>query len=109
MEEIGLMFEKRQQIDNSLHRDPPREKDQRIEMSDHELLERNERLRREQSKTIINHPPKIPMNLEMPQLEQAIKKGNKNAKSKSKRTQKKPEKNNSRTNKSAMADIQKKL
>jgi hypothetical protein len=60
-----------------------------------------------ESFTIIlnNEPPPIPMNLDMPRLEKAIKEGKKNAKSKSKSTKGKSKKDNPKSNKPAMESI----
>lgn len=51
-------------------------------------------------------PPPIPMKLEMPELEKAIRKGKNNEKSTSETPKKKASKANSRANKSAMENLQ---
>lgn len=54
-------------------------------------------------------PPPIAMNLEMPELEKAIKKGKKNAKDKSKSPKSKSKKNSTKSNSAAVASVQEKL
>lgn len=59
--------------------------------------------------TLNNEPPPIPMNLEMPILEDTIRKGKKNAKSKSKSTARKPKKDSSKSNRPAVESLQAQL
>lgn len=90
-----MNFEKIYQID------PSRENFPRIEMTDEEYI----RLIDLQSSDI----PPIPMKLEMPILEEAIRKGKKDAKSESKSTKRKHKKISAKPYKAAVARIQKKL
>ncbi len=102
--------------------DHPRERYPSIELSDKEHLEKltppmSAALKEKFDKArnlikdikvteIRNEPPSIPMKLEMPILEKAIKKGNKDAKRKSKSPASKPKKNDSKPHKAAVARIQ---
>lgn len=54
-------------------------------------------------------PPPIPMNLEMPELEKAIKEGKKNERKKNKAPTKRTKKANPKSNEPAMADVQTEL
>jgi hypothetical protein len=76
--------------------DPPREKYERIEKSPEDFYPH--------IKEAVSPPP-IPMILEMPELEKAIKEGKKNAKSKSKNSGKESKKVHSRTDKAAVAHV----
>lgn len=89
-----MKFEKTYQID------PERENRQSIEMSDEEYIKMIDL----KSST----PPAIPMKLEMPILEKTIQRGE-NAKSKSESTQKKSKKISTKSHKTAVARVQKKL
>lgn len=88
-------FEKIYQID------PSRENFPRIEMSDEEYI------------NLINlqssNPPPIPMKLEMPLLEEAIRKGKKDEESESKSTKRRHKKISTKPYKPAVARVQKKL
>lgn len=84
-------FEKIYQID------PSREKQVSIELSDKEWIE------------IRNKPSLIPMKLEMPILEEVIRKGKKNEKSTSESIKEKPKKVHKKSKPTTMARIQKKL
>ena len=75
------------------HTDPSRERPYEIEkpsieLSDKEHLERVRTSREMKIVTIHNEPPAIPMDLNMPKLEKAIKEEKKKAKSKSKKAKK---------------------
>lgn len=92
-------FEIIYQIDPAREAHHAREKHPSIELSDEEYIRRKEVI------TLHNEPPSIPMNLEMPILEETIKKGKKNEQSKIKSTKGKPKKTNPKSNKAAVANI----
>ncbi len=96
-------FERIYQTDPSRESDQKTEKHPSIELSDKEYLRKNEFI------TLINKPPLIPMKLEMPMLEKAIKEGKRNEKNKSKTTKQKPNRNDKKAKQTAVAIVQKEL
>lgn len=95
-------------MNNQREEDFQRERHPTIELSDLEHLARISPQEYKVS-TLITEVTEIPMILEIPLFEKQIRKGVKNAKSKSKIPEKKPKKNNSRTHKTAVESIQGKL
>ena len=105
-------FEKIYHIDPTRESKQPRELHTSIELSDEQYLDRFKPTEPKKECKIItlhNESAKIPMHQEMPILEEQIKKGIKDAKSKSKSPKRKAKKNPTKSNKSAMASLQKKL
>lgn len=101
-------------MNNIREKDHPRERYSAIELSDLEYLERL-RAREYKASTFPNELSKIEASFDPDMLsknkisENQTRKGVKNAKSKSKVTERKPKKNVSKSNKAAVARIQDKL
>ena len=98
-----------------LEKEFPREKHDTIELSDREHADRmfvkfnsnaTALLNNGTVGVIVSEPPPIPMKLEMPELEKAIREGKKNAKGKSKSPKRKPKKNNSQPHAPAVETVQ---
>lgn len=98
-------FERVYQTDPDREMQHNRELNHSIELSDLELIER----KYQHLLAFTGNPPLIPMVLEMPRTEEAIREGKKNEKKKSKTTKSKDKKVSAKSNKSTVEGVQKKL